>query len=61
MQVAGGAVKITTLTSVPASGPIGTVFKIMTQYTVINATSPGLLGIDIAPPEGEDMGMHLLS
>jgi len=52
----GGKVEINSTSVAPTSGPAGTHFKIGMAYTVINATSTGLLVINIIDPSGMGFG-----
>eukprot|EP00026_Physarum_polycephalum_P017322 Phypoly_transcript_18515.p1 GENE.Phypoly_transcript_18515~~Phypoly_transcript_18515.p1 ORF type:complete len:229 (+),score=30.82 Phypoly_transcript_18515:56-742(+) len=51
-KVDGGSVTISSCTVTPSSGAIGTTFKVITAYTVNNATGPGLQTITLIPPGG---------
>jgi len=53
--VVGGAVKITNMTAHPISGPVGTKFEIAIDFTVINATSTGMIITEIAIPDNEPL------
>jgi len=50
-HVDGGKVNIISATVDPKSGPQGTVFNITMVYKVLNNTGPGLLVVDIIPPD----------
>jgi len=70
--VTGGAVKIVSAVVNPPKGPSGTTFSIELTYSVTSPTGPGLLAVDILPPdaealsdaefsEGQPVGKYLIS
>jgi len=54
-MVKGGSVTINSLTITPATGPVGTKFHIAVAFTVNNATSTGVMIIEIDAPGQEPL------
>ena len=55
-KVNGGAINITSFTITPESGPVGTNFTVSVMYTVLNATGPGIQGIDVSGADIDEGG-----
>jgi len=59
--VQGGALKITSMTAKPASGPVGTKFAIEIDFVVTNATSTGMIITEVDIPDNEPLEDEELS
>eukprot|EP01114_Cavostelium_apophysatum_P013930 TRINITY_DN347_c0_g1_i1.p1 TRINITY_DN347_c0_g1~~TRINITY_DN347_c0_g1_i1.p1 ORF type:complete len:256 (-),score=44.20 TRINITY_DN347_c0_g1_i1:101-868(-) len=54
--VNGGAVTINTASATPPKGPQGTTFDFQFVYTVTSPTGPGLVQVDVIPPDAFPFG-----